>query len=141
EVQTKIDAVRAKVPQERRVQFDELLDEARLMSRIRDERGVFSDIWASGIMRRAALGAGKRLAASGRIHEAEHFIDAGFEEMCALVSGDSGPSADELAARAKWRDSHTAKEAPALLGPPPPPPPDMSGLPPDLLRVMKATVI
>jgi pyruvate,water dikinase len=140
-VQAKIAEVRAKVPQEHRAEFDELLEEARLMSRIRDERGVFSDIWASGIMRRAALGAGKRLAASGRIHEPEHFIDGGFEEMCALVSGDDGPSADELGARAQWRASHSAKEAPALLGPPPPPPPDMSGLPPDLLRMMKATMI
>jgi pyruvate,water dikinase len=141
EVQAKIDEVRAKVPAEHRTEFDELLGEARLMSRIRDERGVFSDIWASGIMRRAVLGAGKRLAVSGRIHEPEHLIDAGFEEMCALVSGDDGPSADELAARAEWRTTHSAKEAPPLLGPPPPPPPDMSGLPPDLLRVMSATMI
>ena len=39
-----------------RAEFDELLGEARLTYRIRDERGVFSDIWASGLMRRAALG-------------------------------------------------------------------------------------
>ena len=141
EVQAKIDEVRTKVPAEHRAEFDELLGEARLMSRIRDERGVFSDIWASGIMRRAVLGAGKRLAASGQIHEPEHLIDAGFEEMCALVSGDDGPSAKELAARAEWRTAHSAKEAPPVLGPPPPPPPDMSGLPPDLLRMMSATMI
>src|SRR4029077_4007834 len=42
--------VRGKVPEEHRAEFDELLGEARLMYRIRDERGVFSDIWASGIM-------------------------------------------------------------------------------------------
>ena len=51
-------------------QFDELLGEARLTYRLRDERGVFSDIWASGIMRRAALAAGRRLADRGRIHDA-----------------------------------------------------------------------
>lgn len=141
DVQAKIDEVRARVPEEHLAEFDELLGEARLMSRIRDERGVFSDIWAAGIMRRAVLGAGKRLAAAGRIHEPEDLIDAGFEEMCALVSGDHGPSADELVARAQWRASHTAKDAPPMLGPPPPPPPDMSGLPPDVLRVMRATVM
>ena len=129
------------MPEEHREEFDELLDEARLMYRIRDERGVFSDIWASGIMRRAVLAAGRRVAAAGRIHDAEHLVDADFEEICALVSGTDGPSADELAARAQYRASHTAKDAPPLLGPPPPPPPDMSGLPPDLLRVMKATMI
>ena len=109
EVQAKIAEIRAKVPAEHQAEFDELLGEARLTSRIRDERGVFSDIWASGIMRRAAMAAGRRLAAAGRIHEPEHFIDAGFEEMCALVSGASEPSADELAARAEWRGSHTAR--------------------------------
>jgi pyruvate,water dikinase len=141
EVQTKIAEIRAKVPEEHRGEFDELLEEARLMYRIRDERGVFSDIWASGIMRRAVLGAGQRLAASGRIHEPEHLIDAGFEEMCSMVSTGEGPSADELVARAEWRATHSAKEAPPFLGPPPPPPPDLSALPPDLLRLMRATMI
>ena len=141
EVQAKIAEVRAKVPEEHRAEFDELLEEARLMSRIRDERGVFSDIWASGIMRRAVLAAGRRVAVAGRINDPEDLVDAGFEEMCALVSGAGGPAADELTARAQYRASHTAKDAPPLLGPPPPPPPDMSGLPPDLLRVMKAMMI
>ena len=136
EVEAKIAEVRAKVPEEHRAEFDELLAEARLMYRIRDERGVFSDIWASGIMRRAAVASGNRLAARGRIHEAEHFVDAGIDEMCALVSGENGPGADELAARYEWRTTHNAKEAPATLGPPESPPPDPSGLPPAAARVM-----
>ena len=104
------------VPAQHRGQFDELFEEARLTYRIRDERGVFSDIWASGIMRRAAVAGGRRLAAQGRIHVAEHFVDAGFEEMCSLLSGGGGPSADELAERYGWRNSHTAKDAPQVLG-------------------------
>ena len=120
-------------------QFDELLGEARLMYRIRDERGVFSDIWASGIARRAVLAAGRRLADAGRIDDPEHFIDAGFDEMVSMLSGSGGPSAGELAARFEYRTSHTAKDAPAVLGPPPSPPPDPSGLPPGAARVMRAT--
>jgi pyruvate,water dikinase len=138
EVEAKIDEIRAKVPAPQRQEFDELLFEARLMYRIRDERGVFSDIWASGIMRRAAVAAGRRLATRGRIHDAEHFVDAGFDEMVALVSGTNGPSAAELADRYAWRTSHTAKDAPPILGSPPPPPPDPSGLPPAGARVMRA---
>jgi pyruvate,water dikinase len=111
------------------------------MYRLRDERGVFSDIWASGIMRRAALAAGRRLEDRGGVHDAEHFIDAGFDEMCSLVSGTSGPSADELAQRFADRSSRTAKDAPASLGPPAPPPPDPSGLPPGVARVMRAVGI
>jgi pyruvate,water dikinase len=138
EVEHRITEVRAKVPEEHRGEFDELLGEARLMYRLRDERGVFSDIWASGLMRRAALAAGKRLAARGRIHDAGHFVDAGFDEMCALLRGVDAPSADELAARARYRATHRAKDAPPALGPPPPPPPDLSGLPPAPARMMRA---
>jgi len=134
----RIAEVRAQVPEEHQAEFDDLLGEARLMYRLRDERGVYSDIWASGIMRRAVLGAGRRLADKGKIHDAEHFVDAGFEEMRALLSGTDGPSADELAQRYDWRTSHDAKEAPPLLGPEPPPPPDPSGLPPAPARVMRA---
>ncbi len=130
--------VRNKIPAEHQSQFDELIEEARLTYRIRDERGVFSDIWASGIARRAVLAAGRRLAAEGKVHDAEHFVDAGFDEMCALLSGAGEPSADELASRYDERTSRTAKDAPPTLGPPAPPPPDPSGLPPAVGRVMRA---
>jgi rifampicin phosphotransferase len=141
EVDARIAAIRSQVPDANRAQFDELLGEARVMYRLRDERGVFSDIWASGIMRRAALAAGRRVASKGRIDDAEHFVDAGFDEMCALVTGSGGPAADELAQRFAERSSRTAKEAPPSLGPPPPPPPDPSGLPPGVARVMHAVGI
>src|SRR5205814_8694429 len=130
DVDAHIAGIRSQVPEQHRAEFDELLGEARLMYRLRDERGVFSDIWASGIMRRAVLAAGRRLEDKGHVHDAEHFIDAGFDEMCSLLLGAGAPSADELSARFADRSSRTAKEAPPSLGPPEPPPPDMSGLPP-----------
>jgi len=138
DVEGKVADVRAKVPEEHREEFDSLLAEARLMYRLRDERGVFSDIWASGLMRRAAMAGGRRLAAAGRLHDAEHFIDAGFDEMLALLSGAAEPTADELAARHADRTSRDAKSAPHLLGPAPPAPPDPSGLPPAPARLMRA---
>jgi rifampicin phosphotransferase len=141
DVLSRIAEVRGKVPEKHRAGFDELLEEARLTYPIRDERGVFSDIWASGLMRRAALAGGRRLAGKGRIHEAAHMVDASLEEMRSLLSGAGGPSADELAKRAMYRASHSSKEAPAVLGPPPPPPPDPSGLPPAAARMMRATGI
>ena len=139
DVGVRIAAIREQVPEQHRAQFDELLGEARLMYRIRDERGVFSDIWASGIARRAVLAGGGRLADAGRIDDPEHFIDAGFDEMVSMLSGSGGPSAAELTARFEYRTSHTAKGAPEVLGPPPSPPPDPSGLPPAAARVMRAT--
>jgi rifampicin phosphotransferase len=130
--------IRVQVPDQHRAEFDDLLAEARLMYRLRDERGVFSDIWASGIMRRAVLAAGHRLESKGHVHDAEHFIDAGFGEMCSMLHGEGGPSADELAQRYADRGSLTAKDAPMSLGPPSPPPPDATGLPPGVARVMHA---
>jgi pyruvate,water dikinase len=138
DVEGKIAGVRAKVPEQHRAQYDELVEEARLTYPIRDERGVFSDIWASGLMRRAALAGGRRLTAKGRIHDPEHFIDAGLDEMRALLAGAKEPTADELANRWIFRLAQTAKDAPMTLGPPPPPPPDPAGLPPDAGRMMRA---
>jgi pyruvate,water dikinase len=141
DVEDLIAGVRQKVPEQHRGEFDELLGEARLTYRLRDERGIYSDIWASGLMRRAVLAAGRRLADKGRISDAEHLVDAGLGEMTSLLSDAAGPSADELADRFDYRATHSAKDAPAFIGPPPPPPPDPSGLPPAMARLMRATAI
>jgi rifampicin phosphotransferase len=141
DVDARIADVRNQVPKEHRAEFDELLEEARRTYRLRDERGVFSDIWASGIMRRVVLAGGRRLGANGRIQDPEHFVDAGFEEMKALLTGEGGPSAEELAERHAVRTSRSAKDAPMTLGGPPPPPPDMSGLPPGSARVERAIML
>jgi pyruvate,water dikinase len=137
----RIAEVRAQVPATHRTEFDQLLGEARLTYRLRDERGVYSDIWASGIMRRAALAAGRRVASRGRIATPQQMLDASLDEMCALVSGTGGPSADELARRAQYRATYTAKDVPPFLGPPKPPPPDLAALPPSVGRVMRAILI
>jgi pyruvate,water dikinase len=141
DVEARTADIRTQVPAAHQAEFDELLGEARLTYRLRDERGVYSDIWASGLMRRAALAAGRRVAGRGRIASAQHMLDAGFDEMCALVAGSGGPSADELARRAEYRATYTAKDVPPVLGPPEPPPPDLSTLPPSVARLMRATFI
>lgn len=141
DIDTRIAAVRAQVPTAHQAEFDELLGEARLMYRLRDERGVYSDIWASGLMRRAALAAGRRVASRGRIATAKQMLEASLDEMCALVEGSGGPAADELAQRAEYRATYTAKDVPPLLGPPAPPPPDLAALPPAIARLMRATFI
>ena len=122
--------VRARVPAEHRDAFDALLAEARLTSKLRDERGLYSEVWAGGITRRAILAAGERLAGSGRIGEPAHLVEAGYEEMRALMRGLDGPSAEELAGRASYRATYRVGAAPPWLGAPPQPPPPLDGLPP-----------
>jgi pyruvate,water dikinase len=141
DVDARIAEVRTLVPGAHQHEFDELLGEARLTYRLRDERGVYSDIWAAGLMRRAALAAGRRAADRGRLATSHQMLDASLEEMCALVAGRGGPSADELASRADYRATYAAKDVPHFLGSPAPPPPDFAALPPSAARLMRAIFI
>jgi phosphohistidine swiveling domain-containing protein len=141
DIDAHIAEVRAQVPSEHQDKFDELLGEARLTYRLRDERGIYSDIWASGLMRRAALAAGRRVTKRGRLASPYQMLDASLDEMCALVGGAGGPPADELASRAEYRATCTAKDVPPFLGPPKPPPPDLAALPPAVGRLMHAIFI
>ena len=117
DVEDRIADVRSKVPEQHQSEFDELFAEARLTYRLRDERGIYSDIWASGLMRRAVLAGGRRLASRGRVRDPEHLVDAGLDEMRSLLVDSVGPSADELAARFEYRATHSSKDAPAVPGP------------------------
>jgi len=126
------------VPAAHRDEFDALLAEARLTSSVRDERGLYSDAWASGITRRALLAAGARLTAGGRLHEPAHLIEGNYAEIRSLIAGMDGPSASELAQRARHRATYDASTAPAFLGAPPQAPPPLDGLPAAAARVMRA---
>ncbi len=119
EVDDRIAGVRSKVPEQHRAEFDELLGEARLTYRLRDERGVFSDIWASGLMRRAALAGGRRAGGGGAASTSPSTSSTPASTRCARCSADGeGPPADELAARAAYRASHTREGSPAVAGRP-----------------------
>lgn len=130
--------VREAVPEEHRERFDELLAEARLINRLRDERGIYNDNWGTGIARKAILEAGRRLAESGQIHEAHSAVDATSVELRSLLRGEADPSADELAQRTHRRLNTPLKEAPPFLGPEPTPPPPPDGLPPHIAQMMGA---
>jgi phosphohistidine swiveling domain-containing protein len=138
DIDAQITEVRTQVPEEHRDEYDALLAEARIGYRLRDERGVYSDIWASGLMRRAALTAGRRLAERGRLQDPEHFVFADIDEMCGMLEGSATPTAEELADRFTYHKTYTAKDAPMHLGDDPVPPPDPSQLPPPMHRVMAA---
>lgn len=117
--------LRSRVPEAHRARFDELLAEARLVYRLRDERSTLLDCWALGIVRRALLEAGRRLAERGSLTDAAHVIDLDHAELAALLTGGEGPSAREIAERAEARSALKIEDAPELLGtdtrdPPPP---------------------
>jgi pyruvate,water dikinase len=138
EVASRADEVRADVPADSRVTFDELLAEARTVYRLRDERGTYADLWAIGIMRRAILAAGRRLAETGRISEPSHLVEADYAELRSLVASGEGPSPEHLAARARYRMLARYSDAPAFLGGAPAPPLPAEWLPAAAARLERA---
>lgn len=131
-------ALRALVPAEHQARFDELLAEARWMNRLRDERGVYSDGWGTGLARRGVLEAGRRLAERGRIAHAEHAVDLTVEELAALLGGAESPPASEVRERVLWRTSKTVADVPAWLNAPPAGPPSSDILPAPARRAARA---
>jgi rifampicin phosphotransferase len=130
--------LRADVPEEHRETFDDLLAESRLVYRLRDERGLYSDAGAAGLLRLALIELGRRLFERGRINFMYDTLDLKAEEIDAILDGSPEPTADELSARVAHRKAASAEGAPRLLGPPPPEPPSVDELPPPLARVMSA---
>ena len=130
--------LREAVPAEHRETFDDLLAEARSVYRLRDERGLYSDSGAVGLMRLALIELGRRLYEQKRIAFQYDTLDVTGAEIDALLDGFPSPTAEELTERVKARKVASAAGAPALLGPPPPPPPPVDELPPPLARVMSA---
>ncbi len=133
--------IRDRVPAGHRAKFDELLAEAQLVYRVREERVFHGDMVAIGIARRAILAAGQRLVNYGRAHDARHLVDATPADIVALLEGRPGPSADELAARFQWREETPVSAAPANLGFPPSPPPPAEWLPGAAGRLQQITAL
>ena len=132
------EAIREAVPAPHRNAFDDLLMEAKLTCRLRDERGAYADLWAIGIMRRAILAAGRRLLAQGLLADATHLVEADYVELRSLVASGEGVSGEELADRARYRLEARFAAAPPLLGPPPGEPLPLDWLPPPSARLERA---
>ena len=130
--------LRAMVPAEHQGSFDDLMAEARLVYRLRDERGLYSEISAIGLVRLTLLELGRRLEHIGRVKVPDDVLDASLDEIRGLFGGAGTPTAHELHERGIDRLNRTLIGAPRHLGTPAPPPPPVDMLPPPMARVMSA---
>jgi len=133
--------IRAKVPDEHLDLFDEMLTEARLAYRMRDERGYYGDAMSVALARRAILEMGRRLTERGLIKDPIEAPEATHEELVGLLRGASEPSADELHARSQYRLNTTVDIAPPFLGPEPTPMPPVEWFPKSVRRFQGAVII
>ncbi len=130
--------LRATVPEAERPLFDELLAEARLVYRLRDQRGIYGDISGGGIFRHALLATADRLTERGALEARDHVFDAHVPELVALLGGATSPDSATLRERHDARLAAAALDPPPFLGPPPHEPPPTDELPPPLRRMMNA---
>lgn len=131
------DALRQRVPESKRSEFDELLKDARMVYPIRDAQ-TNMDLWAFGVMRRAVLEAGKRLAAVGRVNHEDDVFDATESEVLGMLRGAATPTRAELDSHVQARHRATLDGAPRILGPAPAPPPPLDWLPAHAGRLARA---
>lgn len=131
-------AIREKIPEADRAEFDLCLADAREANRMRDERGIYNDIWGAGISRCAILEAGRRLFEEGVLPHAELSLDASHDELIGLLKGESPVSAGELTGRREWRLTKSIDEVPEFLGDPPDGPPPLEMLPLKIRPTLRA---
>ncbi len=92
--------LRNRVPADARAEYDTLLEEACFAYGLQDENVGMTMLWTGGLMRRALLAAGERLASRGVVKRPEHLLDATPAEVAALLGGPgTAPTGDELARR------------------------------------------
>ncbi len=118
--------------------FRELLDSARAAYGMRDDNGPLTWEWPAGLVRRAYLAAGARLATATRIRTPELAFEMDIDELADVVAG--GPAPGDLTARADYRRWEAEQQGPETLGPQPDGEPDLSAFPPPLGRVMGIVV-
>ena len=130
--------VRAEVAPDSRARFDQVLEEARLTYRIREERAMYGDLWTYGVARRALLAAGTRLVDAGRLEGHTHLVEASWPEIRAILERNGGPDGAELAERARYRAEVGFEEMPPLLGDAPGDPLPLEWLPESSARLEAA---
>jgi pyruvate,water dikinase len=132
------DALRARVPAGQRAAFDQALGEARVALDLRDDNGPMTVEWTMGLLRRALLEAGRRLADRGALATPEHAVELTLDEVERLLVDGRGPALDEIADRAAARQAALSVTPPATLGTPDPEP-DLSVFPPSLAALVRMT--
>ncbi len=115
-------ALRERVPTEHRPTFDLVLADARAVMDMRDDNGPQTTEWPTGLLRRALLAAGSRLAERGELVDVEHTLELTPQEARAVFTGGLPPKR-ELARRAEHRAWLATLTPPPTLGPAEPEPP------------------
>jgi phosphohistidine swiveling domain-containing protein len=134
---TLAEGLRSRVPVAEQGRFDMLLSDARGVMDMRDDNGPLTYELPAGLLRRALLEVGRRLAASGRLEDPEHALDL-HQDEARDPFGPGLPSPAEMARRAEQRQALEQLTPPQALGPVEPAPP--IDVLPDVLAEMVSSI-
>ncbi len=135
-----VDTLRNRVPAEQRARFDGLLDDARSCFGIRDDNVTLTFLWPAGLVRRALLECGRRLATRGLVHAEAHVFALGEDEIAAALTGDT-TLAGVAATRTTRLEAAETEGPPAQLGDDEGPPPDPGLFPAPLAELVRAMLL
>jgi pyruvate,water dikinase len=127
-------ALRERVPEGEREQFDVALGDARAVMDMRDDNGPLTYEWPIGLLRRALLEVGRRLVAQRRADDPELALELTPAEAPGVLQ-QATPDGPELARRAAERAARAQLTPPDVLGPEEPAPP-LDVLPPSLAEMV-----
>lgn len=115
-------------PQAVRDQFEFLLQAARVGTVLSEDHGYWLDFRAASDARQVFLEAGRRLAASGAVEEADDVVHLTLDEIRAALRGEPGDLRLAVAERKAEIERYRGVELPMAVGTQPPgPPPDSPG--------------
>jgi len=132
-----VGVVRDRVPPADHQRFDDLLEDALACYGSRDDNVALTFMWPNGLVRRALLEAGRRLADRRVLSDQWHVFALGQSEITAALAGD--PSLGAVAAdRIAHGMAAEADGAPAQLGDDEGPPPDPGLFPDAMAELVRA---
>lgn len=111
----RLDDLRDEVPEPDRARFDDLVAVAKVAYGFNDDHTVVLVSLPMGIIRRAVLEVGRRLAAGGRLLDPEDAFEATTLELRDVLLGE-GPPAEGLAERRRERRAASALTPPPIVG-------------------------
>jgi pyruvate,water dikinase len=140
--QETIRGVRAKLRGPDLERFDRALAYAERVYPMREDNVPYTEGLPCGLVRRALVEVGRRLAAAGTLRTAEDVVYLEVQELRpALLGGLEGESAAERARRRRAERAWVlAHPGPLVHGPAPVPPPDLRGFPKGARRIIDAAM-
>ena len=112
-----VERLLGKVGDADRAELAQLLADARATVGMRDDNGAVTAAWPAGLLRRAMLAAGRRLAERAALVGPEHALEVTVDELSALLDGRSPSRRATVADRAEDRAARSELVPPLQLGP------------------------